>query len=203
MVLIESLSFVDDMRNFFYKQTLTTLLLFAAISVWSQKKFDNQITAASKSLEGKSLSGYSTQFDFDRESVRRGWWEYSREFGSPLNMKTYYKVKIPSTANEGNVDILIFTQTEAGTSGVVFFLGVESDQFKDQAKSLLQDFKKSFYIDDLLSQINDKQKSAKSLSDEYEDTVLDTKREELLSQITVLKDEIEKLKSEIRKIELK
>lgn len=177
--------------------------MFAAISVWAQKKYDNQITAASKSLEGKSLSGYSTQFDFDRESVRRGWWEYSREFGSPLNMKTYYKVKIPSTSNEGNVDILIFTQTEAGTSGVVFFLGVESDQFKDQAKSLLQDFKKSFYIDDLLSQINDKQKSAKNLSDEYEDTVLDTKREELLSQITVLKDEIEKLKTEIREIESK
>lgn len=177
------------------------MLLFAVISVSAQKKYDTQTTVASRSLEGKSLSGYSTGFDFDKESVRRGWWEFARDFGSPLNMKEYYKVTVPSSVNEGNVDLVIYTQTEAGQSGVVFFLGVEGDNYKEQTKSLLLDFKKDFYIGNLLDRIDEKERRAKSLSSEYADSVIESRKEELLDQLTIIRGEIDVLKEEIRKIE--
>ncbi|MEM7298526.1 MAG: hypothetical protein AAF391_09710, partial [Bacteroidota bacterium] len=154
-----------------------------------------------KSIEGKSLDGYSTHFSFEREAVRRGWWNYSREFGSPLNMKEYYKVTVPSKTTDGNVDLIIYTQTTSVKGGASFFLGVEGEEYKEQSKNLLIDFKKGFYIDQVLEKIDVKKDEAKNLSDEYEETVLEDRRVAILNEITAIKAEIEAYKSEIRAIE--
>lgn len=161
------------------------------------------MVATTKSIEGKSLNGYSTHFEFEREVVRRGWWDYSREFGNPLNMKEYYKVTIPSTTTDGNVDLVIYTQSIQAKGGAHFFLGVEGEEYKEQSKNLLIDFKKSFYIKQVIKQIEAKQAEAKELSEAYNDTVLEDERKSILDKITLIKSDIEQLKSEIRGIELK
>lgn len=169
---------------------------------FSQKKYVPKATSAQLSLEGKTLKGYSTNFDFGREEVRRGWWEYARAFGAPLNMKSYYKVTVPAQVNDGNVDIEIFTQTTDEKGGAEFFLGVENEKYNEQAQAMILDFKKEFYIKALVEQIEEKQQKADDLSAAYRDAVLETRKQELLDQITAKEEEIERLKQEIKKIEM-
>ena len=169
---------------------------------FAQKKYSPKATATQLSLEGKALKGYTTNFDFGWEEVRRGWWEYARGFGAPLNMKTYYKVTVPSQISDGNVDIEIFTQTTDGNGGSDFFLGVENEKYNEQALAMILDFKKEFYIKDLVERIEDKQEKADDLSDEYRDAALETKKQELLNQIAEIEKEIEILRGRIKEIEL-
>ncbi|WP_424962923.1 hypothetical protein [Ekhidna sp.] len=191
------------MDKFVYKHTLGYLFLFTMLVSFSQKKYVPKATAAQLSLEGKALKGYTTNFDFGWEEVRRGWWEYARAFGAPLNMKTYYKVTVPSQVNDGNVDIEIFTQTTDGNGGSDFFLGVENEKYNEQALAMILDFKKEFYINHMVEQIEKKQEKADDLCDEYRDAVLETRKQELLSQITAIEQEIEGLRQRIKTIELK
>ena len=201
--MIWSFSFVEDMKNIVYKHTLSGLLLFIGCIVFGQKDYDTKISKTELTLEGKTLKGYTTDFDFDRESVRRGWWSYARGFGTLLNMKTYYKVTLPASSTDGNVDMVIYSQTEASSGGVKFFLGLEDSNYNDQAKNLLLDFKKNFYINDVLASIERKETEAKQLSNAYNDTVVEDERDSILEKITQIKSEIEGLKEAIKTIEKK
>ncbi len=176
--------------------------MFGITLSFAQKKYEAKAGASSVILEGKTLNGYKTAFDFNWEEVRKGWWQYARKFGTPLNMKSYYKVTIPSETTDGNIDLEIFTQSAEGAKGKTdFFLGLENEKYKDQALAMILDFKKEFYIGDLVSQIEKKQKKADRLSDQYRDAVLETKKEELLNQLNEIEKEIEQLKAEIKSIE--
>ena len=177
------------------------MLLFATGVTLGQTNFNTKTTSTQVSLEGKTISGYKTEFDFGREEVRKGWWKYAREFGSPLNMRTHYKVTIPSETNDGNVDLLIFTQTTAGDGGTTFFLGLENDTYKDQALSLLIDFKKNFYINELLNEIEQKQTEAQSLCKKYEAAILETEKKKLLDKLLKIEEEVERLIGEVRGVE--
>lgn len=175
--------------------------MFVFTFTFSQKKYSEKAVASQLSLEGKALTGYSTSFDFAWEDVRKGWWRYAREFGSPLNMKTYYKVTIPSERTDGNVDLEVFTQTTDGEGGTSFFLGLENKTYKDQALTMLVDFKKKFYINDLLRQIEENQSKAEKLSSKYRDAITESDQQELLKQITGLEQANKKLKDQIKAIE--
>lgn len=168
---------------------------------FSQNNYGTKTESTQLSLEGKTLRGYRTNFDYGWEEVRRGWWEYARKFGSPLNMKTYYKVTIPSETTDGNVDLEIFTQTTECKGGTDFFLGLENETYKEQALALLIDFKKSFYINDLVEEIEEKQKLADDLGDEYREMVLESRKQKLLQKINQLEKEVEALKERIKEVE--
>lgn len=175
--------------------------MFACTLTFAQKKYSSKAASSQLSLEGKTLTGYTTSFDFAREDVRKGWWKYARAFGSPLNMKTYYKVTVPADRTDGNVDLEIFTQSTDGTGGTVFFLGLENDTYKDQALSMLLNFKKKFYINDLLDQITNNQIASEKLSSSYRNTVIESEQQDMLKQITDLEKANKKLKEQIKKIE--
>ena len=175
--------------------------MFIGFGVFGQKKFDIETIKSETTLEGKELTGYLSAFDFDRESVRKGWWKYSRDFGLPLNMKEYYKVTIPANITDGNVDLVIYSQTEVVQDGVNFFLGLEDDKYDKQAYNLLVDFKKSFYISRLIQKIADKEVQAKKLGNAYNDAFLDSERKNILDNLLRVKSEIEELKEDIRVIE--
>lgn len=175
--------------------------MFVFTATFAQKKYDADVTSPKITLEGKTLIGYATQFDFSREEVRKGWWKYAREFGSPLNMKTYYKVTIPSEGTNGNVDLELYSQTSDDVQGVSFFLGLESDTYRDQALTMLRDFKKKFYISSLIEEIESNQKESITLSSEYRNEVLESKQKELLSQIAALEQANELLREQIKAIE--
>lgn len=148
-------------------------------------------------LEGKTLGGYTTEFSFTREEVRRGWWEFSKKFGTPLNMKAYYKVKIPSDYTDGNADLMIYSKTDPVEGGVRFFIGVTETEFRDQIKNLLVDFKREFYIKKIIDGIKSIELDCTEIARKYEDT----KSEEMLDSLISLRQEIDVMKSKIKAIE--
>jgi len=175
--------------------------LFITLSTFAQKKYDAKTSETTVSLEGKTLKGYKTNFDFSREDVRRGWWEYARKFGNPLNMKTYYKVTIPAERTDGNVDLELFTQTTGGTSGSDLFLGLELEKYKPQALGMILEFKKIFYITDLTDEINDQMDLAKDLSSSYKNSINNEERNEILVRLNLVIAKIAELKNQIKEIE--
>lgn len=175
--------------------------MFVFTFTFGQQKYSPKASSEQLTLEGKALTGYTTSFDFAREDVRKGWWKYARAFGNPLNMKTYYKVTIPSERTDGNVDLEIFTQTTGGEGGTEFFLGLANDTYTEQALTMLLDFKKKFYINNLVEQIEQNQSESEKLSSDYRDAITDTKQKELLEKITYLEQENQQLREEIKKIE--
>ena len=184
------------------KQTIVLTFLFSSTLTYGQGTYTNSIQESATTLEEKAIGGYVTDFDFSREQLRRGWWEYSRKFGSPINMKTYYKVKIPSDYTDGDVDLLIYTKTEAADQGVTFFLGVAETEFREQAKNLLIDFKRDFYIKSLIRKVESKQKEAIQLSESYHANPVFDERTKILSRLLEMEKSIETLKEEIKEIVL-
>lgn len=190
------------MKIFFTKHTLICLFLFIFQQAKGQDSFDLNTEKVSRTLEGKTLQGYTTNVAFSREEVRRGWWEYARTFGAPLNMKEYYKIKIPSETNDGNVDLWIFTQSgESDGKGTAFFLGIENDQYLSQAHTMIRDFKRTFYIKQLTKQMDECITKTQALSKSYEKAILDTRKKELLNKIVALEAEVGVLKERVKKVE--
>lgn len=170
------------------------------MAVNGQKKFDLIVNETSLELEEKILTGYASMFDFTREEVRKGWWKYARQFGNPVDMREYYKVKIPSQTTDGNVDLTIFAQTLGEGGTVTFKIGLEEKKYKVQVEELLKVFKKDLYIQYYLAELKLKELEAEKYTSQYE-SALDDEKYSILDSLTSKKREIELLKDEIRKLE--
>ena len=158
------------------------------------------VSPTSLDLESKSVVGFGTEFDFTKEQVRRGWWKYARQFGNPSDMRTYYEVTIPADATDGNVNLVIYTQTLV-EGKTIFKLGLKEEKYKSQAKELMRVFKKDFYIQFYLEQLKTKELEAQKFSSQYESAVGEEEKSAALILLDAKRDEIEFLKEEIRKIE--
>jgi hypothetical protein len=189
------------MRIKVIKNTLLCIILFGASNLNAQKAFDLEVKDTSLNLDGKSVVGYLTEFDFTREEVRKGWWKYARQFGSPLDMRTYYLVKISSETTDGNVDLSIYSQALEEGGKAFFKLGVEEEKYKVQVEELIKVFKKDFYIKFYLAELSLKEVEAEKYSGQFASAVLGEEKSEALNALNLLREEIEWLKEEIRKVE--
>lgn len=176
--------------------------MLGCFGVVGQKKFDLTLSSSSLDLGEKQIDGISSAFDFTRDEVRKGWWKYAKRFGSPLDMRTYYEVKIPASLNEGNVDLKVFAQSIESGDQTDFKIGMAEDQYKTQAEALLKAFKKDFYIQYYLNEIKVIELEAAKYSGQYESAIDGDEKERLLSSIEQVKLKVEQLKEEIRKVEL-
>ena len=99
-------------------------------------------------INDEKVDGYESYFDFKPKDVEKGFWRYCREFTIPLNMKSYYQIKIPPSQNEGNVDIIFFSQTIEKDRGSILQValntkGIPSPQLSSynyQILRMLSDF---------------------------------------------------------------
>lgn len=173
------------------------MLLFTLSSVFGQKKYTQEVKAQELILDGKALKGYTSNFGFEREEVRKGWWKYAKEFGNPLNMKSYYIVKIPAETTDGNVDMEVVTQTTSGKGGCNFFLGLSNETYKPQALAILLDFKKKFYISQLTAQLTENLGKGNELGKKYRDTIVESERWKLLNDLVGLQKRNSSLIQEI------
>jgi len=124
-----------------------------------------------------------------------------KQNGSPLDMRTYYQVKIPSETNDGNVDLTIYSQTVEEGGKIIFKIGLEEKKYKVQVEELIKIFKKNLYIQFYLAELKLCELEAESIASEYASAVLDSKKDELLNVLTVKREVVEKLKEEVRKVE--
>lgn len=175
--------------------------MFITIATFGQKKYESKAASSQLTLEGKSLSGYKTSFDFAWEDVRKGWWKYARDFGTPLNMKSYYKVTIPSQTTDGNVNLEIFTQATKSKKGSDFFLGLQNKKYEEQALTMILDFKKKFYIQHMVDLLDRAIEKADNLSDLYEEASTEAEKKEILERLNKAEIDMELIKEQIREIE--
>lgn len=133
------------------KQFFALSLTLLSLTINGQS-FDKKITSDKLTLPNEELAGYSTSFDFSQEKIRLAWWKYAKNFALPKNMRTHYEVTIPSTENVRSV--VIFTQSLGESKPTAFKLGIKTDdmskeekqKYSKQAKSMLLDFKRWYYL---------------------------------------------------------
>lgn len=175
--------------------------MFSFNVINGQKKFDLSANGIVFKIDGKKLVGYESSFDFTKEEVRKGWWRYVRAFGSPVDMRTYYLVKIPAQSTDGNVDLSIYAQTTGDGVPAQFKIGIEDKKYKVQVEELIKVFKKDFYIQYYLSKLKVKEQEAERIANDYASASEELQKEKLLSTLSSKKEQVDWLKEEIRKIE--
>lgn len=171
------------------------------------QEFYPEISSERYTIEGSSREGYSTRFAYSEKEVEKGWWKYSREFGRPLNMKSYYKVTIPSGENSGNIDLVLLSKTIDTNPNSKFFLSLDQSNvpkeklsaFGSQVKNILQSFKQSFYLERLEDDLETLEKKAKKWGKKV-DKARGGNKDKALTELDRLEEEIEAIKEGIREI---
>lgn len=159
-------------------------------------------------VEGKSLDAFSTSFNYSAKEIEKEWWKYCRNFGRPVNMRTYYRVIVPSETNTGNVDLMLLARATPQQNGSVFYLGIDTEKipaakqatYQRQVRSVIGDFKKGFYLESLQDQLEREEKKAKKLSKQV-DRGKDRALQELIRQEQLLENIRQKIK-EIYQVQL-
>lgn len=174
--------------------TIGIPLLLFAFSLDAQKTFNLSIDEARLQIKGESISGYKTDFDFIRADVRYGWWKYIRKIGNPTDMRDYYEVKIPREIAGGDEDILVYTQSVEAEEFSTFLIGSEQKSYEDQVRELLIDFKRNFYIQYYVEQIEKLEKKAQAISEGKASVT------KMLNELAEIQFEIERIKEVLKQI---
>lgn len=190
-------------KSVFY---LIVMLFFCTLSAQGQS-FDPTINPTHWTIDGEVRAGFSTDFSFSAKDVERGWWRYSKAFGRLLNMKTYYRVTIPSEANQGNVDVELLAKVLRSKDGSTFFLTVngkslpqsKQKDYLNQVNAIIKDFKKSFYLDILEEQLEKEEKKAKRMSKKV-DRASGRAKERALNALTAQEEKLDYLRKKIKTI---
>ena len=118
------------------------------------------------------MSGYSTQFLQPGKEVKKAWWRYIKSKAVINNQVTHYDLKFPG--EKGSKDVLAVSIFEANDSTGISTLSVairpdslNSLGFRDlnlELKTMLLDFKVSYFTGILQHQIKSQEKKATQLS---------------------------------------
>jgi septal ring factor EnvC (AmiA/AmiB activator) len=186
-----------------YSFSLVFLLL--PMFSWGQD-YSPKILDSSLEIEGKQFAGYRTTFAFTPAEVKKGLWKYCQSFARLTNKKKYYEIEIPSNLNESNTDVILYATITPSGEQSIFKMAVESsdlpktnvENYNQQARSLMLEFKQTYYRDYYQGRIDEKIKEARKLSKQYEK--LASREEEkpsanqLLGKLKGLEKEIERLR---------
>lgn len=190
------------------KSRILLIVIFSILAYESAGQgFDAKVSATHWTVKGEAMQGFSSDFDFSAKVVEKGWWRYSRTFGRPLNMKSYYSVTIPSEENQGNVDIELLARVVPGKAGSTFFLTVNSQSVPEsklqdylgQVRMILQEFKRDFYLRHLQDQLRKEEKKAKKLSKKVDRSGNRTK-EKALQALMVQEQKLAELRQRIKAV---
>ncbi len=130
--------------------------------------YDNVILETSEAIDGQAFDGFSTKIWFKEKDVEKGWWQYSREFGRPLRMRGYYQVTVSNNQSGNAADLKLLSKTTDLDSLTEFFLCLDTTgipantltDYDDQVRTILEDFKKYYYLNELEEELEDAEKKA-------------------------------------------
>lgn len=154
------------------------------------QSFDSKITNATLQIGEGALPGFKTQFDFPPQNVEKGWWKYAKKFALPKNMRSHYEVTIPATNDSRSV--VIYTTKEKSGNGTLFSLGLkqegmseeEKTKFSGQARALLLDFKRWYYLREYEEQLDRLEKGISRKGKKWEEWIrFVEKRKEILKKM--------------------
>lgn len=168
------------------------------------------VTSTSFEIDGKSYSGYSTQFTQSYSEVKKEWWRYIKSLTYIYNAKTHYRLTIPAKG-ESNTE-LEFVSVLDKTASKTAILKVspileglddgQSAQFKKELKLLVVDFKIQYFTEILQEKIKDKEKEVEKLSKElYKQKSKGAQNLDKLDQrLSTSNKELDQLKAQLNQI---
>lgn len=189
-------------------------ILFLPYSLFAQdERFDMEIRRTQETIGDIKYSGFTTSFGFPVSDIQKKWWKYSKSIGIVENMKSYYLVKIPPR-EKGYASVSLIEKTSGDENESSIFLAVLDqtlNDYKEQVRDVLLEFKVRFYTDLVEQQIEKKESELANTGKEYENLVaqaqksgvaIPTKKQAiLLTEITRLSYELEELKRSLNQIQ--
>lgn len=188
-------------KLFSLQSVLILSSFFLSHSLYAQGTFP-EIRESSISIEDRTYQGYAASFDFPVKDVKKGLWKYCKGFGQLVNMRNYFEIIVPASENEGNIDVKLYSdvtgdETRALVKFAVDTAGLEMadiSRLHNQSKTLLQEFRISYYNSDLQGKIDTATRQASKLSKKYKKLAEDgsaREKQEILEEITRLERRIE------------
>jgi len=190
---------------FKFKHTIQ-VVLFSSFPFFSiGQDYDTKLTLLNLSINSIFYTGYQTEFDFEPEAVKLGFWKYTKHFGQLINKGTYYVIKIPALKDGGNMDLHLFL-TLSGKKHTQMHLALDTAHIPEQSLALYQKqtkylilaFKKEFYWGQYQKIIDAKTAEAYKLSKRYRQISKNSPNTKeantTLEHLLAINHEIEKLK---------
>jgi hypothetical protein len=185
--------------SFELKHTLQ-VLLFSSFPFFSIcQDYDSKLTLLNLSINSSYYIGYQTEFDFEPDAVKLGFWKYSKRFGQLINKGTYYVIKIPALTEGRNTDLHLFL-TLSEKKNTQMHLALDTAHLPDKSLKLylILDFKKEFYWGQYQKVIDTKTAEANKLSKRYRQISKNSPNTKqantTLEHLLAINHEIEKLK---------
>ena len=182
------------------------VVLFSSFPFFSiGQDYDTKLTLLNLSINSSYYIGYQTEFDFEPDAVKLGFWKYSKRFGQLINKGTYYVIKIPAHTEGRNTDLHLFL-TLSGKKNTQMHLALDTAHipeqslklYQQQTKYLILDFKKEFYWGQYQKVIDTKTAEANKLSKRYRQISKNSPNTKqantTLEHLLAINHEIEKLK---------
>ncbi|MFT7195868.1 MAG: hypothetical protein ACI83W_000217 [Marinoscillum sp.] len=147
---------------------LLVFLMFFSLYETNAQNFIESIASDKLTIESVAYKAYSTAFDASAKTIEKAWWRHIREFGRPLNMRSYYIITIPAELNDGTVATELFSRVLATKTGSRFYLALNTKDipaekvagYNKEIESIIQTFKKSYYITLFENQLAKEEKQA-------------------------------------------
>jgi DNA-directed RNA polymerase subunit F len=142
--------------------------MFFSLYEIKAQNFIESIASDKLTIESVAYKAYSTAFDASAKTIEKAWWRHIREFGRPLNMRSYYIITIPAELNDGTVATELFSRVLATKTGSRFYLALNTKDipaekvagYNKEIESIIQTFKKSYYITLFENQLAKEEKQA-------------------------------------------
>jgi len=173
-------------------------ILFLSFTQAVPQTYTSDIDPTNLTIESNVYPGFKTFLDFDSKDVRKGWWKFSREFGKPVNMRSYYETTL---VHEEMMNVKLISRSVKFKEGTLFYLTLKNEdmpkdqeqKYLKQVKTLLFEFKQEYYRSFLEGELKSLEKQAVKVSKEIEkaagNAAAENKNFESLSKVNAVMDQ--------------
>ena len=111
--------------------------------------FDRQISSGTVDVDGESIKGYQTHFDFNADRVEKGLWKFSHAFAKTTDLRTHHEISIPVEKSNQSIQLVAQVVNLDGKSCLFKLSAKDSspEQVRSQLKDFIVQFKRYFYLE--------------------------------------------------------
>jgi hypothetical protein len=196
-----------------FKHLLLALLFLGLPLISFAQVYTPDIIDSKLAIEGANYHGYLTYFDRKVGTVKKELWTFCNQFGHLTKKEKYYTITLSKIYNEGNVDLTLFVllsgeDDKSSLSIALNTVNLPQDKlppYHEQTKTLLLNFKKTFYQNIYQKYIDNKIQNTKKLSRKYKKLSRHPDQElaayDTMKQIASINTEIQQLVKKIKALE--
>ncbi len=191
---------------------MTRKILFLFLYILSgldltAQNYKPDIESSRLTIESRAYPGFKTFLDFDYRDVRKGWWKFSREFGKPVNMRKYYETTL---VRDDMANVKLISKSVKFGQGTMFYLTLNNEgmpgkveqQYLEQVRILLFEFKQEYYRSFLEDELQSLEKQAVKVTRQLDRARGDAEAEaRAFEALEKVNEAMEKVLERVRKLQ--